>query len=133
MIARLVSAAVLVCLLAFGALAGAQGCDRVLDGPLNVRSGPSLAFGVVGSVDEGDCLDVLDYVDNGDEAYSQWYQIEAGWVWSGAVVLDDVAVVLTPEVVPTVPPAVRQALACEWVLEVRYVSAAYRVSIERCV
>jgi len=106
-------------------LAGAQAGDActVDDGfGSNYRSGPSLAFGVVGGIGPGVCdIDVLDVFENADEAdgINSWLEIEyrgsRGWMADTRLIVTDTRPVVltdipTPTASPTIPPTLRAAL-----------------------
>ena len=107
------------------------GSDCVLEDGANVRSGPGLAFGVVGVANTGDCFNVIQVEDNGDELYNLWYEVDPGrWVWAGLISLGDVAPVLTPAPTPT-----QEVIGgdCVWRNEISYLDGETMVLVSRCV
>jgi len=88
----------------------------------NYRSGPSLAFGVVGGIGPGVCnIAIVDTFENADEAdgINSWLEIEyrgsRGWMADTRLIVTDTRPVVltpipTPTASPTIPPTLQAAL-----------------------
>lgn len=80
----------------------AQNVGCVIDDGVNIRSGPSLAFGAIGQAFEDECLAVLACEDNGDpDGYRYWVETERGWINSELIALNDPLCFFAPQATPT--------------------------------
>ena len=61
---------------------------QVMDGPLNIRSGPGTEYGTVGSLSTGTIVEIEELVGG----YGGWYKIEQGYVSSDYVAQVDASV-----------------------------------------
>ena len=61
---------------------------QVMDGPLNIRSGPGTEYGTVGSLSTGAIVEIEELVGG----YGGWYKIEQGYVSSDYVAQVDASV-----------------------------------------
>jgi hypothetical protein len=86
-----------------GGLARQAADDCIITDNAQVRSGPSLAFGVVAAVRAGDCFDVRHVIDTTDEG--RWVQLGEGqFIEARHVVLGDLQMMMSP-VAATVTPS----------------------------